>query len=200
VINILPDYPTVKKGLEKKFVEIIENEIKKDPLISRIRFHQIHEGDVLTTSTIDGYSDTTDYKLLTSKFGIQNDEIIEKGFEAIFSKIPEIAKDIIKQQSKLIIETVDKATQRTGNIVNGKGQSLSPELILEGLKNIAIDFDEFGNPIYPILWMPQDQFEKIKDKIPEWEKNPEFKKKQKEIIEEKRQEWIDRQNSRKLVD
>jgi len=197
---MLPDYPRIKKGLEQKFLEAIENEIKKDPLISRIKFHQVHEGDELTVSTIDGYSETVDYKLLTSNFGITNDEIIEKGPEVIFSKVPEIAKDIIQQQSKLIIETMDKATQKTGNIVNAKSKPLSPELILEGLKKIAIDFDEFGNPIYPVLWLSQKQFEKIKDKIPEWEKNPEYKKKQKELIEEKKQEWLDRQNSRKLVD
>ena len=150
---MLPDYPSIKKGLEQKFLEAIENEIKKDPLISRIKLHQILEGDKLTVSTIDGYSETADYKLLTSKFGIRIDEVIEKGPAVIFSKVPEIAKDIIKQQSKLIIEVVDKATQKTGNIVNAKSKPLSPELILEGLKKLAIDFDEFGNPIYPILSM-----------------------------------------------
>ncbi len=45
-----------------------------------------------------------------------------------------------------------------------------------------------------------EQFEKIKTEIPKWEADPIFNTRHKLIIEKKRQEWIDRENNRKLVD
>lgn len=193
---MLPDFPKIKDELKEKFLETIENEITKDPLLSQIQRHPIQEGNKLTSSTIDGYSQTVDYPELASKFEIKHDEVIEKGPEAIFSKIPEIAKDMIKQQSQQIFKTMEEATKKTGNILETKSQPLSPDLVLEALKKLPIDFDEAGNPIYPTLVVSPDQFEKIQN----WQIDPEFRKKQKELIEQKRKEWIDRENRRQLVD
>ena len=40
----------------------------------------------------------------------------------------------------------------------------------------------------------------LREKIPEWEKDLEHKKKFDELIEKKRKEWNDRESHRKLVD
>lgn len=197
---MLPDYPNIKRKIQKKFVQAIQNEIKKDPLLSQIRFHQVHEGDVLTFSDIDGYSENIEYKLISTKFEISKEEIIDKGPDAYFSRIGEIAKEMAKQQSQLVLKRIGKITERTGHIVDAKSKPLSPQLILQLLEKVAIDFDEYGNPIFPALVLHPDQYEKIKDEIPKWEADPELRKKHGELIEKKRKEWIDRENRRKLVD
>ena len=53
------------------------------------------------------------------------------------------------KQSQQIFKKMDEATQKTGNILDVKSQPLSPDLVLEALKKVSIDFDEAGNPIYP---------------------------------------------------
>jgi hypothetical protein len=197
---MLPDYPSIKRKIKKKFVEAVEKEIQKDPLLSTIKSHHVREGDRLTSSSIDGYSESVEYKTMTAKFEITKEEIINKGPDAIFSKVDELAKEMVKQKSQLIFNKMEEVTERTGQVVDAKSKPLSPQLILEGLEKVAIDFDEYGKPIFPSLVLSHDQYEKIKDKIPKWEADPEFQKKHKELIEKKRQEWIDRENCRKLVD
>lgn len=192
---MLPDFPRLKEELQEKFLKSIQNEIRKDPILSQIKMSPIYEGNKLSVSTIDGYTQTSDYPKISSKFGAKHEEVIEKGPEVMFSKVHEIAQDIIKQQSRNLFKKMHEITEITGNALDAK-QPLSPELVLEALKQISIDFDNTGNPIYPLLIVPPNQFEKIKN----WQIDPEFRRKHQEIIEQKRKEWIDRENRRKLVD
>ena len=68
------------------------------------------------------------------------------------------------------------------------------------LEKIEIDFDKSGNPIMPTILLSPKDVRKFKEKFKEWDKNPEMERRSKEIIEKKRKQWLDRENSRKLVD
>ena len=197
---MLPDYPSIKRKLQKNFLEAVEKEIQKDQLLANIKFHHVHEGDSLTYSSIDGYSESVAYKSTAAKFEITKEEIINKGPDAFFSKVDELAKEMVKQHSQSLLKKMGEVTERTGQVVESKSKPLSPQLILEGLEKVAIDFDELGNPIFPSLVLPPDKYEKYKNEIPKWYADPKFQKKLKELIEKKRREWIDRENRRKLVD
>lgn len=197
---MLPDYPNIKKKIEKKFIEAIKNEIRKDPLLSAIRVHQVLEGNALTSSSIDGYSESVKFELISANLEIPKEDLINKGPDAYFSRVTELASEMKNQESELVFKKMNEVTKKTGHVVNAKSKPLSPELIHSALEKMAIDFDEFGNPIMPSLVLHPDQFEKIKDEIPKWESDPEVRKKYRELIEKKRREWRDRENRRKLVD
>jgi hypothetical protein len=197
---MLPDYPKMKKYLEKRFSDAIKDEIQKDPLLSTLKVRKVHEGDVLVSSSVEGFSERIEYKEISAKFEIKNEEIIEKGPDAYFSRVKQIAKEIGGQQSQIFIKKMDEVTQRTGNVVNAKARPLSPQLILEALEKIAFDFDEHGNPIFPSLVVSPQQYEKIKKEIPKWESDPDLRTKHTELIEKKRKEWLDRESNRKLAD
>lgn len=173
---------------------------QEDPFLSQIKNKYIHEGNILTASDVDGYSKSGNYQAISAKFKIENEEMIDKGPEALFSKVPEIARDIEKQQSQMILKEIDEVTKRTGNVVDAKSKPISAEIYLQCLETLAINFDEYGNPILPSLVVPHNKFEKTKEAIRKWETEPEFQKKLRSLIEKKRKEWIDRQNRRKLVD
>lgn len=197
---MLPDYPKIKKDIQKRFSEAIKEEMQKDPLLSSLRVRMINEGNTVVSSSVEGFSERIEYKEISAKFEIKNEEIIEKGPDAYFSRVKQIAKDMGKQQSQMFIKKMDEVVQRTGNIVNAKSRPLSPQLILEALEKIAIDFDEHGNPIFPTLVVSPQQYKKIKEEIPKWESNPDLRRRHMEVMEKKRKEWLDRENSRKLVD
>lgn len=197
---MLPDYPKIKKYLEKKFTDAIKREIQKDPLLSSLRVRIVNEGNAVVSSSIEGFSERIEYKKISAKFEIKNEEIIEKGPNVYFSRVKQIAEEIGGQQSQMFIKKMDEVTQRTGNVVNAKARPLSPQLILEALEKIAIDFDEHGNPIFPSLVVSPQQYEKIKEEIPKWESDPDLRKKHTELMEKKRKEWLDRESNRKLVD
>jgi hypothetical protein len=197
---MLPDFPTVKKKIEDDFNKKIREKVSSAPFLSQIRRKRVHEGNILTSSSVEGYTERGEYKLISSGFLIKPDEIIEKGVEAFFSQIDKISEEFINQQSQVIFKKMDEVTERTGNIVNAKGKGIYPEIILEALEKVTIDFDEFGNPHFPALILNPKDWEKIKDKIPKWEADPNLRKKHLELVEKKRREWRDRESHRKLVD
>ena len=197
---MLPDFPTVKKKIRDDFNKKIREKIDNAPFISQIGIKRVYEGNILTSSSMEGYTESGEYKRISSGFSVSPDEIIEKGAKAFFSQIDKISEELIKQQSQVIFKKMDEVTERTGNIVNAKGKGISPEIILEALEKVTIDFDEFGNPLFPALILNPNDRERVKDEIPKWEADPNLRKKYLELVEKKRREWRDRESRRKLVD
>jgi hypothetical protein len=147
---MLPDFPTVKKKIEDDFNKQIREKVNSAPFLSQIRIKRVHEGNILRSSSMEGYTESSEYKHISSDFSIKPDEIIEKGVDAFFSQIDKISEELIKQQSQLIFKKMEEVTGKTGNIVNVKGK-ISPGVYWEALEKVMIDFDEFGKPISTIL-------------------------------------------------
>lgn len=197
---MLPDFPTVKKKIGDDFNKKIREKINTEPFLSQIGRKRVHEGNILTSSSIEGYTESREYKRISSDFSISPDEIIEKGVDAFFSQIDKISEELIKQQSQMFFKKMEEVTERTENIVNAKGK-FSLEVYLEALEKVTIDFDEFENPLLPSLILNPKDLEKIKDEIPKWNVDPNLWKTCLELlVEKKRREWRDREGRRKLVD
>jgi hypothetical protein len=198
---MLPDYPRLKKVLNEQFVESIKKNVENDPFLGQIQKQEVHEGNTLRITSVDGFSTTTNYPEIASKFEIGFDEIIKDGPKAFFSRKDVISKEMIQGLTKQTLEYLDKVTEKTGNVVSAKeaiAKSSNP--ILELFEKIELSFDERGFPIMPsIVGSPEDT-EKIKGYLKELRTNPEIQEKFLQIIEKKRKQWLDRENSRKLVD
>jgi hypothetical protein len=197
---VLPDYPRLKNKLDQKLADMIKEDIHKDPFLSGIPQQIIHEGNTLTAKSVDGFLTTTDYPEVLSKFEITIEQATKLGPKALFLKRPEIAKDMIQKLTIQFINCMEKVTEKTGNIVKTSETDQTSNPFLEMLNKIEIDFDDKGNPIMPTLLLSPEDYERYKVKFPEWEKNPKMEERRKEIIAKKKKEWLDRENSRKLVD
>ena len=101
---------------------------------------------------------------------------------------------------KVYLEVKEIVTTKTGNVVDAEGKPISYELLLRTLETIQLDFDDNGNPLMPTMVVSPEQYEKMKEKIVEWENDPECNKQFEKIINQKRKEWHDRESNRKLVD
>ena len=97
--------------------------------------------------------------------------------------------------------SISQAVQEVGNVTDAAGKLFTFDNFLETIEKIQIDFDEkTKQPHMPTLFMHPSQWEKIKNKFPEWGKNKEYTKRFEIIMKEKYKEWYDRENNRKLVD
>ncbi|QLC50078.1 hypothetical protein HWN40_07400 [Methanolobus zinderi] len=199
MVIMLPDYPEIKKIIQTKFERLINEESKKGSFLSVIREKRIYEGDFLESTSIDGYLDKREYAEISETFSVTKEEIIEKGFDAYFEQIPEIAQKIKNSKEKQIIDKIDEVTDRVGNVINGKSKSFA-ENYLEVLEKMSISFDEYGFPIIPTLIVSPEFYEKSKDEISAFDEDPVMKKKFKDIIYKKKGEWLDKEDNRKLVD
>jgi hypothetical protein len=197
---MLPDYPKIKDHIKREFNSLARGESSKDPLLSGIQIQEVHEGDTYSITSIDGIKQDDTYKKIEARFDITKEEMMTKGPEIYFSKAKEVAKTMIEQESKQVISKLTEAAEKAGNVVDGKSKPLSPDTIFEAMEKIRMDFDEFGNPIFPTLLLLPEMLDRIRSEIPKWESDPKVMAKQREIVEKKRKEWLDRESYRKLVD
>lgn len=197
---MLPDFPKIKGKFEEVINRYLQNLIRQEPLLSQIREERHFEGNKLSSKIENGESYQSSYKKISSKYSIKREDVIAKGPMAIIENIQNIAEEIKKQKAKLLFDKLNEVTDKTGNVVNGKGQPFTFELFIEILEKISIDFDDQGNPYMPMVVVSPEMGAKLKDKLPEWEANLVYKKRFDNLIERKRKEWNDRESHRKLVE
>jgi hypothetical protein len=197
---MLPDFPKIKK----KHVEAMNKLLKEalqDPLFSGIREEHHFEGTGMSYKTVDGEAHEANYQeVASSEYLVKREEVIAKGAMAYVENIRSAAEEMKKQKAQYLFEKIKEVTDKTGNVVDGKGRPFSFELFVESIKKIWMEFDEKGNPHMTTVVVPPEIGEKLRVLLPEWKKNPEYKKIMEEVIEAKRKEWNDRESHRKLVD
>ena len=115
----------------------------------------------------------------------------------IYKKFDEMAVDFARQQFQIAIEEIDKATEKSGNRTEGP---LTPKLFFESTKMRLIPFNEKGEMENQMLILHPDKLKDFEKMFKEIEENEILKKEYDQIMEEKKREWRDRENSRKLVD
>jgi hypothetical protein len=197
---MLPDFPTIKRKIINKSIEELKEKIYDDPFISKIPVHRIYEGNALATRSINGYEDKGPIQEQSSGFEISKEEIIEKGPEAFFGRMDQIAQDLVDQRTHSMIQKFEEMTERTQNIISGENGPLTPDLILELLEKIQISFNDRGEPQNYMIILRPEMREKIIEVLKEIENDPDLRKRHNEIMKIKRREWIARENNRKLVE
>jgi len=197
---MLPDFPKIKKKHVEAINKLLKEAIQRDPLFSGIREEHHFEGSRMSYKTVDGEANETDYQMASSEFEVKRQDVIAKGAMAYVENIRAAAEEMKKQKAHYFFEKMKEVTDKTGNIVDGKGRPFGFELFVESIRKIWIEFDEDGNPMMPTMVVSPEIGEKLRVLLPEWEKNPECKKIIDEIIESKRKQWNDRESHRKLVD
>ncbi len=154
----------------------------------------------MSSRTVGGEMDKTDYKVASSEVKIKREDVIAKGTMAYIENIKAVAEEMNRQRAKYFFDKMKEVTEKTGNIVNGKGQPMNFDLFLETIKKMWIDFDDAGNPILPTIVVSPELGARLNKMLPEWERNDEYRKAFDEVIKTKRKEWNDRESNRKLVD
>lgn len=197
---MLPDYPKIKKRWRKIFLKFMKEQMHRSSIMAEIKTVPHFEGDRMSTKHDDGDIDKSNYNRISTELSVKTDDIIKFGFKAFIEAINKAAEELKSQQSKMVFEKLIEVTTKTGNVVDAEGKPISYELILKTLETIQLDFDDNGNPLMPTIVVSPKQYEKIKEKIVEWENDPECNKQFEKIMNQKRKEWHDRESNRKLVD
>lgn len=199
---MLPDFPSIKSDLINLVNRrLIHHALMGAPAVAIMRHSVQHEGDRMIYSTVEGKRKEVDYKRVESSFKISRDEIKTLTVEEIIKRIDATAKEFADKMERGIFSTIAQATKEAGTDIDYGGKPFSFETLLTALDTISIDFDEeTKQPDMPALFIGPELYEKIKDKLPEWEKNEEYKKRWDEVLKRKYEEWYARESNRKLVD
>ena len=199
-IIMLPKCTKAIKKFEDFMVEFMV--MRVDQLIypfSKSPKTRLFEGDNDFIIRNDGSTDKTEFKEIKGTVAIAEEETENLNINEIFEKLNEAAKQMAEQQFKHSIDVINEATQKTGNIVNIKGE-LTPQHFFQLIEKIWLEFNEKGEPEYPsILTGTQEvvnNFQKVLMKI---DTDKALKKEYEILLLKKKDEYNARENSRKLV-
>lgn len=198
-----PKYPELKSSLEKFLLDRFEATAREElgPFRDVRRFTQ-HEGKKLIHNTQDDTEKQreTGFASATADYQIKFKDVPEMAPQDVLKIIDDQAKEFGGQQARINYQVLDQTTRDTGNVVDGTGQPLTVDLILDTISKISISFDKFGNPQMPTMVIPSSQADKYRQLIEDAENDEDAKKRMEAIIEQKRKEFNAEQASRKLVD
>ena len=198
---MLPDFPNAKKHFDHLFSRQLRAEIaRRAPLLAKIHHSRQHEGQRWVFTGVEGHADGGIYKKLEARFALTREEMKEESLAGVFAKLGELAEQLAKAQSDDLYEKVSHAADSVGNVVRADGQ-FTKEHFLEMVRKIQTDFDvNTQEPRHASVVLHPDTWAKIKDDVESWEQDAEFLQSLREIENQQRVAWRDRESRRRLVD
>lgn len=197
---MLPDFPQAKQIIAKSQEDFFNACLKEKlgSLFGNIPKRILVEGNRMKQQYTSEVSHETHIKKIQASFKLSISEI-KKRPDAIYEMLVDVASDFAKQQTLLTLESINQVTSLTGNVINNSGE-FTIEHFFKSIEMVEIDFDEIGQPIFPTITGSPEAIERIKDTLKKSEFDPQNEIRMKILIEQKRKEWNDRKNNRKLVD
>ncbi|MCD7059317.1 hypothetical protein [Pelagibacterium xiamenense] len=122
------------------------------PIFRKIRKHIQFEGRAATIHRHDDTSDPTKFQHATGEMTVRRAAMRAFGLPEVASAYDNVARQFAQQQEKMMIEMMNDVTAKTGNIVNGNGQPLGAEMLLELFEKMEHNFSVDGVWLPPTLW------------------------------------------------
>jgi hypothetical protein len=198
---MLPDFPEFKKRATAEIVAGIELRIPHvAPLLAGIRRTRIHEGTRATLTRADASTDSMDFIKAGAELAIPSEHMKHVTPGELVAHITAIAEQLAEHQSRVLIETISRATESTGNVVSASDLGMKAAF-LEMERRIESDFDPDTLQRKGIsLVVHPSQAEKLMALAAEWENDQDFQAELAAIRSQKLEEWRARERDRSLVD
>ncbi len=189
-------FPELEEKLNRLVEQALNNVISgSSSLLNNITRSRCFEGNKSLIRRSSGEEEETEKRHSSGETEIPVEKILYGSIENIFEHYKQAAVAMAYEQEKFLLESIDRTVQNTGNVVDAKGQPLSPEAILQLLEMVEINFTEGGKSMTSSFACSPSAREKLQPLLDDLVKTKEYK----ELIERKRNEWRDREANRTLV-
>jgi hypothetical protein len=197
---MLPDYPNTKQQIFDALMDYVKL-VRAANLgfFATLRVHRHFEGDQYRLVRPDGSVDERGYSEVSSERRIQTDDYAQMSQQDLNQMVEGIAAEMSTEMSRQMYTRLMETLEEFGNVAGGESERLTPELFLRTLESVWIDFDEKGQPIMPTIVTHPDMRPAFERMMAEFDADPEYEKRHKELLVRKWIEWRDREADRKLV-
>jgi hypothetical protein len=200
--KVLPDFPDLKKTvLDQAYATMHRILLEKHPVLASIKSYVQHEGRSMRYEQI-GYGEKQE-DLTSASFPIEItfDEVPNLIGDKLTEKMEKLADAVGEHQMATLLTKHNEATEMTGNRIDARGHPMDGGLLLQMMETMPIDFDSAGNilPTTTLLTHPA-MTPSYEAAIKEIENDPELQSRHRADINRQYNDWLDRENSRKLVD
>lgn len=168
------------------------------PGLSDIQSYHMPEGRTSAFIREDGEYDETKMKPLGSEFEVKQSEVPIANLQFVKNKLDAIAKSISEQKARMVFETLDEVTTKTGNVVHSKGK-MTVDDFFAVLEKTEIVFDRNGKPSFPRMIGGEGAIRQMAEIDKEIRGSAKLQRRFEEMMARKRRRWLAREAARKLV-
>lgn len=140
-------------------------------------------------------NETNEMQKHTTEVEIPFQDIIDNNLEALTRYRNTIVSGMMQELMRVMYETVNESTKRTGNVVDAKGGGFKAEQYIEMLEKIEFGVDRNGNVSFPEIHAGPELVEKMLKELSA--QGPEFEKRVQEITQNKSEAALKREAERK---
>ena len=201
---MIVDFIQIKHALDRAANMFIRAEIKKrTPFVSQIGVIPQHEGSDASYETVDREVQEIDYQLTLSKpITLTKEEMGRLSIGEINTLLIEVAEDMAHKIERTALEKLGQILEDSGNTIVESGP-LGPESFLRSLEVMQVDFDDVRErPHIPQIVLHPNTFARLKEQTDRMSKDElsAIERRREEILDKKYDEYVSRENNRKLVD
>lgn len=195
---MLPDFPKVKK----KVIEVLNKRMQArsvPSLLQKAKHLCYHEGHRHRIIRADGSVAENEFMEASSKITLDLSQGDSITMEDVIAKVDDAAEEMESQMARHFFDEISKSVEEAGNAIDAGGKPFTAEMYLEALEKVQLNFYGDGTPHELALVYSPNMAPRMKAELQRLHTDPELARRYDELIKQKREEWRERENSRKLV-
>jgi hypothetical protein len=200
---MIVDFISIKGQLNNAANKFLKGEMdKRMPFLSQIRVVRQHEGKAASYQTVDQETKELDYELIGTGLSLTNEEIAAMSINDVIQLMLKVAEELASKSEKFAFQRMEEIISEAGNAIQ-ESEGLSQESLLRVLETIEIDFDDTRDkPSLPQLVLHPDTARKLEERRSQMseEEMADYEMRRQKILDEKYEQYVSRENNRKLVD
>jgi len=184
---LLPEYDSPMGELLAQCISEISR--IENPILQNIAREKV---DHISESSSVGYGRSTGPQLISTTAETSWDDLTNTDIHAWSTFVHQTGSQLGEAMTRNLFEFIEKVTEETGNVFDGRGDALSLDLFLDMLEKLEFPVDEAGNPTGLQLVVNPDMAERLKNLPPP---TPEQEERHKAILKKK----LEIQNANKRI-
>lgn len=197
---MLPDYLSLKTSLMENLTGTMRAGVDADGVLAMVHHFTAHEGDGFVTEREDGTADEGKYRRFQHAIEISPHDIELRGVSAVKDVLREMQDALARSQHDALFDELKKATESVGTALDAGGKPFTAELWLDAMERMEFSFDPDGKWKPPTIVIAPGQRERVAQELARLDTDASLAARMESVIQQKRQEWRDREARRRLVD
>lgn len=192
---MLPDWIEQKDELERAFQRALRRRTFAEAVIvARVSHVAVSEGSRIDFIYPDGSRQTMEMDRNEATAEFDRAAIASGDVQQLADAVGAMGKQFAETMEKKAIEILKQAAPHHASVFRGTAIGDLREQFLRGLESLDFGFDHEGKPTVFVVVSPE-----VAARFHELD-SPEFASRVNEITKKKHDEWVRRENSRRLVD
>lgn len=198
--DMLPDFPAIKAEVQNLVLTKLRRRVDTgDPVLSQVRRFRQHEGTQMRYEQHGGKIVQEGFEKIGTEFTVLPADVPTLVGGKLDAKLEEMAQELISRSAKAFFKKVGEISQKAGTSIDAHGQPVSPDMFLDMMSKVQMEFGPDGQPTQSFVIHPDmlPALHRVSEQI---ENDPELKRKNEGILERQREAWAARESNRKLAD